>query len=216
MFVRSCLTIAVLAATTLTASAATVINGSFEDAPSEQGRSGTDFNQMNISGRTWDIWNALPGWDTTTGRGVEVQSDRTLGDIDAHSGNHYLELDTTRNSGITQSVYLNEGKYELSFWYAPRSNNSNSNGISFGIGNMFDTVAGPSGEFQRYTWTEVVRSFSIDSAGTYDLTFAATQQSDGLGGLLDTIDITEIPLPASALLLLGGLGAIGALRRKNA
>lgn len=52
------------------------------------------------------------------------------------------------------------------------------------------------------------------ATGRYQLTFYDGHQS-GAPGSQSLISATPVPLPASLLLLLGGLGAVGALRRKS-
>lgn len=210
---------ALMVATVGASSAATVMNGGFDEAPGVKGHRGNTFEDMPTAahgGHSWDIWSSLPGWTTTRGAGIEVQSDRTLGGIDAHSGQYYVELDSHNNSSMEQVLSLKKGTYDLSFWYAPRTNRSGSNGIAFSVGSMADSVTGPNGTYRRGEWTEVTRRFTIDADGDYALSFAATGRSDSYGGLIDTVGISAVPLPATALLLLGGLAGLGAMRRKSA
>ncbi len=78
-----------------TAQAATVVNGSFEDTP---GFSGS---------RTWQVYNSIDGWSTTSGAGIEIQSNATLGGIDAQDGDKYVELDShgsDSNSMMSQDI----------------------------------------------------------------------------------------------------------------
>ena len=187
--------------------AATVTNGSFENTPGFNGS------------RNWQVYNSIDGWSTDSGAGIEIQSNATLGGIDAQDGDKYVELDShgkNSNSKMSQSIYFDAGSYKLSFYYAPRIANSNSNGIEFSVGDfLLDSVSGPNGEHPRLAWTLVQRVFNVDIAGSYDLSFAATGKQDTLGGLIDNVSVAAVPLPASALLLLGGLGAFGAMRRKK-
>lgn len=201
------------------ASAATVVNGSFEEAPSVVGKRGNSFaDMMNVASgkQSWDIWQTLPGWTTASGAGIEVQTNGTLKKIDAQDGSYYVELDSKNNSSMEQQVTLSAGTYDLSFYYAPRDKDANSNGIDFSIGSLAGNVAGPNAEFPRFEWTEVTRRFSVATDGSYTLSFAASGASNSLGGLIDNVSISEVPLPASAALLLGGLAGFGALRRKKA
>ncbi|MDW4497482.1 hypothetical protein R5H30_05775 [Sulfitobacter sp. D35] len=84
------------------ASAAIVVNGDFEDVnsstPGAGLANGRSLSTLATSGGGWDIYSALPGWTTVEGAGIEVQTNRTLRSIDAHSGQHYIELDSRKNS----------------------------------------------------------------------------------------------------------------------
>ena len=209
---------ALMVASVGASSAATVVNWGFDEAPAVNGQRGNTFEDMPTAahgGHSWDIWSSLPGWTTTSGAGIEVQSNRTLGSIDAHSGQYYVELDSHNNSSMEQVLSLKKGTYNLSFWYSPRTNRMDSNGIAFRIGSMADSVMGPNGTYRRGEWTEVTRRFTIDKDGDYALGFAAIGRSDSYGGLIDSVGISAVPLPATALLLLGGLAGLGAMRRKS-
>ncbi len=195
-------------ATAGTAQASTVVNGSFEDF---DGFSGS---------RNWQVYNSIDGWSTVSGAGIEIQSNATLGGIDAQNGDKYVELDSHNagsNSKMAQSVELHAGSYRFSFYYAPRTTRTNSNGIEYSIGDfVMGTVTGPNAEYPRLQWTLVTEIFEVDDYGFYDLSFAATGREDTLGGLIDNVDISAVPLPASAMFLLGGLGLLGATRRRKA
>ena len=107
------------------ASASTIlINGSFEDGVPDN-KLGLDnhalFGNLNTSGPSYDRWKKLIGWRTVAGPGIEVQTNRTLPQIDAQDGTHYVELDSTKNSAMAQTVSLKAGSYLLSFWYSPRT-----------------------------------------------------------------------------------------------
>lgn len=195
-----------------------VLNGSFEEDPGVAGLRGNDFADLptNSGNKSWDIWTDLPGWESTSGAGTEIQTDVTLGSIDAQEGNYYVELDSHNNSSIAQTIALDAGAYELSFYFSPRTRNEETNGITYGVNGVFsDTVTGPSADIAKGEWTEITYLFNIDTADDYDLVFAATGKNDSYGGLIDNISISAVPLPAPALLLMGGLGALGALRRRK-
>lgn len=217
MKVTSIIAAAAIALSGSVASASTVnlLNGSFEDAFSGAGDRGHQFQNLNNKGGSWDVWKNVPGWRSTKGAGIEIQSNRTLRGIDAHSGQHYVELDSHNNSNMKQTLSLTKGTYELSFWYAPRTKSSDTNDIKFKIADLAETIAGPDQQYPRLQWTQIKRKFHVDQDGDFDLVFKAKGRNDSYGGLLDTIEVSAVPLPASAFLLLAGVGALGAMKRRK-
>jgi hypothetical protein len=220
------------------ASSAVVMNGDFESVDDRAGITGgnSQGDKLNsLAGsngsRSWDVYTSLPGgWvnKNTAGKprgaGIEVQTQKTLGSIDAHSGNHYIELDSENtgdgmsNSNLAQDIFLKAGMYDLKFWYAPRvGNNVATNGIASSIfTDVLDVlVTDPSNMTGRTEngWTEIVRRFSVDQDTNATLLFSARGPQDELGGLIDTVSIEAVPLPAGVVLMLSGLAGLGAMRR---
>ncbi len=189
---------------TAPASAATIVtNGSFEDGA------------LALNGSGWNVFNSVIGWNTISGSGIEIQTNPTLGQIDAQEGNRYVELDSNNNSAMRQVVNLSAGDYLLSFWYAPRVGNPGTDGISFSIANAIGSIATSLNPIDG--WTLVTAAFST-AGGALNLDFAATGKSESLGGLVDNISIAPapVPVPAAGLMLVGALGGLAALRRRKA
>lgn len=212
-------------------SAATVVNGSFELDPGINGNFGDAFADLDsgTGGRSWDVWSQLPGWTVSSGPGIEVQTDATIGQIDPIDGAHYVELDShgssrnrNTNTAIYQDIALTAGSYQLSFYYSPRDNSQNTNGIFYSIigsETYVDAlVDGPSGDTPRGEWTEILANFTLLSDETVRLSFAATGasgRSGHQGGLLDDVAIAPVPLPAAAWMLLAGIIGLGATQARR-
>lgn len=210
------------------ASAAIVTNGSFESTVVNE--NGTQFTSNNLAdlkggtGPSWNVFTNIEGWTTSNGSGIEIQSATTVPQIDAQDEDLYVELDshnTGSNSTMTQTVSLDAGMYQLSFWYSPRIDNvsQNTNRIDYSLGGLFsESVSGPSSgppETSFGTWTEITQEFTVGTDGNFALAFGAFGQEDTLGGFIDNVSITAVPLPAAAWLFLSALGGLGIIKRKH-
>lgn len=200
------------------ASAATIVqNGSFEVDPGVAGDRGLTYTDIAAgSGGGWDIYDSLPGWAADTD-GVEVQTKHTI-PLTPFDGDYYVELDTTKNSGISQTITLGIGKYLMSFAYSPRMASVTTNAISYGIDNLFaDVVNGPGGVLGTVVgqWTVITQEFVVTTAGEYSMFFDAASKSDSLGGFVDNVQVAAVPVPAAGFLLFGALGGLAALRRRK-
>ncbi len=214
-----------------TASAAIVSNGGFEDLTGAQtstsgNGSGTptqaELLVNDLITGNWGVFGSIPDWTSTSGTGIEVQTAPTLTNVNPRTGSFYVELDSNgpglTNSAMEQSVSLQAGStYLLEFWYTPRvANNPGTNIISYGIaGSSFagGTVTGPPPGVG--TWSLVSQHFTVDADGDYLLQFAALGNDDFLGGFIDDISISAVPLPAAGFLLLGAMGGLGFMSRKR-
>lgn len=198
------------------AGAATIQNGSFEDV------TGLTFN-----GQGWNHFASVPGW--TGAPNVEIQSNNTLGSIDAQDGIRYAELDTNQDAGIFQDIFLTAGRYVLSFWYSPRVNDpqTTTNDMFYsavGSGTLLSgSINGaPNPMYPHGAWTNVTGSFDVLSDETVRLSFFANGGSlykgcGNCGALIDNVTLAPapVPLPAGGALLLGGLAAFAAMRRRS-
>lgn len=221
------------------AGASVIMNGDFETVDDRTGITGggSDGDRLDSlagksGGASWDVYTDLPGgWvnkdkaGNPRGAGIEVQTNKTVGGIEAHSGLHYIELDSEKfgntgsNSHLAQDIFLKAGTYSLKFWYAPRPGLSSvsSNRIASGIFTdvLSAWVTDPnnmSGRTER-GWTEIVRRFTVENDTNATLHFSALGKEDELGGFIDTVSIEAVPLPAGVVLMLSGLAGFGAMRR---
>lgn len=203
---------ALLALAPLTVSAATVVNGSFEDLGGQA-----------LGSDGWEIFDNFPGWVVTPD--IEIQTGPSVAGINAQDGSYYAELDTNENSKISQDIYFGTGSYELSFYYSPRVNASptTTNDLMFGIENLVSSSVNgaPNLAFPHGQWTQVTTQFSVTTAGTYSLFFkgaGADNEPNGCGdcgALIDNVTVAAVPLPAAGLLLAGALGGLGVMRRRK-
>ena len=195
-------------ATAGSASAATIVqNGSFEDLGGQE-----------LNRGSWGLFEAIPGWTSPRDK-IEVQTEGTVG-LTPQDGHNYVELDANNNSTLKQMISLGRGAYELVFYYSPRVQNpqfGSTNNIDVQIGGLLDTDVGPapSEELPFGEWTEIRTTFISKAAGDYMLTLNGRGRSDSLGGFIDNVSIAPVPVPAAGVLLLAGLGALGAAKRRK-
>ncbi len=193
-------------------------NGSFEDM------TGID----PLGNPDWGVYQNIPGWESFTGTGIEIQRGN-IGGSTAQEGLNKVELDsdpnrggdgqaTTTNSDMQQSVALTAGQYKFSFWYRGRTNNLGTNGIDFVLTNTTvgpDFVTGIASD----GWTLIERTFTLAADASVNVIFEATGTADRLGGYIDNVQLTAVPLPPAVALFgaaLAGLGFLGRRRRKSA
>lgn len=206
-----------------TASAA-LLNGGFEQPVQADG--------------TWNVYNNIPGWTKFDGdAGIEVQTGN-VGGATAIEGVNKVELDsngqTNTNSGMYQSLALTAGSYEVTFKYLGRTSNDGTNGIHYGAqltsalsapvdrtdfnpgGIAFGDVTGTyAGTFNGGLWTMVSYLFTIGSDADVTLAFWAGGADDTLGGYIDDVQISAVPLPPAVLLFGAAMMGLGWVSRRR-
>ena len=177
-----------------------VTNGSFE-------------SPLQTSG-TWSIYGSIPGWIGTP-NGIEVRNN-VVGS--AYDGHNFVELDTTNNSTMSQTLTgLTAGaQYDLQWFYSPRIGQPiTTNGISvYWNGTQLFNITQSGLPLSANNWAQL-NSLVTAVAGPNVLKFAATGISDSLGGNIDMVSVNAVPLPAAAWLFGSAVLGLGALRRKQ-
>ncbi len=173
-----------------------IVNGSFEEP--------------NIATNSFSILTNISGWATTFGPGIEIQ-DNVAGA--PFLGAQHVELDSTGNRGMAQSVATSLGTtYHLSFAYSARPGISAAdNGIQvFFNGGLLANLAANGVGLQNTDWQ--VFNFDVSgAAGTSVLEFRATGASNSLGGYLDDVRLEKVSEPHAFFLL--GVGLLALVRR---
>lgn len=176
-----------------------ITNGSFESISQKAG--------------TWNIYSSLAGWQVGS-NGVEIRNNV---DGAAFDGANFVELDTTKNSWISQSFATVAGQsYEVSFYYSPRMQVPlNSNDIIVSLNDVTKLTAVGSGQHATgNVWKEYSFDFVASSASS-KLTFAAGGVSNSFGGSLDKVSVTAVPEPASWATMVAGLLGLGVIARRR-
>lgn len=223
------------------ANASLIVNGSFEDMTfgdgnNEQGQvKGLSLTDFDNKRKAWDVYAQLPGWMTVAGSGMELQKNVVS---KSQHGSHHLELDSHprngSNSVIAQQVdnLILGDKYLLEFFYKPRTNRRNDNGIDafWFDGSMnydtsmdavfsIDLIKSQTSTWQRQTVLLTAQSNSMT------LGFGAFGSQNTLGGLIDNVSLTHfgssnglttaVSEPATLAMFIGGLLLAVSSRRKK-
>lgn len=184
--------------------------------------SSTNLQAYENKNSAWDVFYTLPGWVTTFGNGIELQKNVVT---QSQNGSQHVELDShingQSNSVMTQSLSsLTIGAdYLLAFYYKPRTDNINDNGINvfwyeaatdFDL-NMQTSFISKSTKSTTPNW--ILQSVILTAKSTsMDLSFGAFGKQNTLGGLIDNVslvqvnntEVTTVPEPSVLLLFLLG------------
>jgi hypothetical protein len=227
------LSVSLIIASTIT-HASLITNGSFEqtrfadNSTSVGSVFNTNLHAYENKNRAWDVFNYLPGWETSHGNGIELQKNIVTR---SQNGSHHVELDShprsASNTTMTQTLSsLTVGAdYLLEFYYKPRTNNNNDNGINvfwydaaidFNIG-MDAVLATDSTRKLTPNWAIQSVSFTA-KAQSMSLSFAAFGAQNSLGGLIDNVSleqVTAVPEPSMFILFLTALTLLLVRQRKQ-
>jgi hypothetical protein len=180
----------------------------------------------------WQVYENFGNWATTSGSGIEVQTTGAVGGVSARSGDQYVELDSDnergglqgqpKNSSMTTKLNLAGGSYQLDWYYQPRTNTPGDNTISVYLAGasegLFDNMLISVSSISSVVgdWMKVTSYFFVDGTDNmYALTFRAEGTSNELGGFVDDVSVSAVPVPAAGFLLIGALGGLVALRRRK-
>ena len=187
---------------------------------------------QNLQG--WQVYQDISdgAWTVTAGTGVEVQKSVV---VDAHSGDQYIELDSSSrrggssasngtNSAITRSVSgLAAGDYVLEYYYQPRTAREDDNVISAFVDNasddlftnLLDTANGVGSD----GWVHRTVSFTLaEDNSDINLSFRAEGIQNSLGGFIDTVslqNVSQVPAPAGLGFIVFGVLVMGAAAWRN-
>jgi hypothetical protein len=132
----------------------------------------------------------------------------------AFHGSNYVELDTTRNMSMRQTV-TGSGLYQLSFMYSAREGRAaGDNGLNFSFGaltgSLLTDVAGAASgnDWRLYTGL-------VELTGPTDLIFSAAGTSNSYGASLDYVSVTAVPEAETYAMMLAGLGLMGTIVRRR-
>lgn len=165
----------------------------------------------NFDGEVRELNASLDNWAVTNGT-VDVIG---TGFFQLAGLGTYLDLDgSTNNAGrittLASFSYAAGQQYELAFSYG--KNGTAFETLSFGFGDWSASLSLAAGALPGFT--SAVFSFTALTSGTSGL-FFENSGGDNQGALLDNVKLSVVPLPASGLMLIGGLAALAALRRRK-
>ena len=192
-----------------TASANLVRNGSFEDVSPAAGL------QAQAAG-TWSTYSSIDGWSKTSAPGIEVRNN-VVGT--ASDGKNFVELDSTANTSMAQTILTAIGTYyNLSFDYSPRIGvSAGSNGIDvLWNGSLLNAspITSSGIGLSSHAWTGF--AYSVVGTGSDVLSFRAVGTSDSYGGSLDNVklvaksdDALLVPEPGALATFVAAIAALG-------
>lgn len=146
-----------------------------------------DFEDNGIVGDGFGFFSSLSSWVATSGQFEIQEGVNALSDFGV-SGNGVLELASSSNAGIAQTVTVGTGQagiYDLSFQYAERRDDPASAVVDVVVdGVVVATLNGQS--------AGRINDFNIEvelTEGAHTIGFVERGQNDGRGTLLDNVSL---------------------------
>lgn len=185
-------------------------NGSFEKVDDSEGLArGLLLSEINSKGK-WDVFKALPlntnkvSWYASSGSGIEVQYSGTV--VEAKHGQRYVELDShtaNSNSGMSQDIELEKGKYIVKFLYYARTNELDDNTIEVLLNDKIIKIVN---EKKSGQWKMIRVPLRIKEKAIYKITFRAAGKENSLGGFVDKVRMHRVCRRAGVSTVLLALG----------
>ncbi len=153
----------------------------------------------------------VPAWTVGQNDLLEIGVGVVYG-VTGFEGRDMLELDSTRNVAVSQSVALAQGAYDLSFLFARRTTDlqgRSSDTCKFDVlwnGQVLRSYDPTSGAMER----EHLLVQAI--AGKNTVTFRGMGASDSYGAIIDDARLETVPEPSLVLACAAGLSAL--MRRR--
>lgn len=170
-----------------------VTNGSFEEP---------------IVNRSFQVFPSIPGWESTEGAGIEIQTGPFGSPFD---GNQHVELDSFSSSNMFQDIPTRRGgNYRVQLAYSPRPGRTEAdNAINVLWNNQeIERLSANGRGLSNTNWNRL----AFDVVGNSDATrleFSDVGPSNTFGGYLDQVSVREVPEPDPSLIL--GVTLLGLL-----
>jgi hypothetical protein len=130
----------------------------------------------------------------------------------------YFVTDLGNMQSLTQSIFLNPGRYEFGFSaFAPQNGYNNAGEAFFSatlLGNTIANYAVSTGPVR--TWQHFSGQTVITTAGMYDVSFVFTTSFvPSKDVVIDRVYVAAVPEPASWAMLIAGFGLVGVSARRR-
>ncbi len=214
--------------------ASLITNGSFEQtrfsdhSTSIGSVSNTELQAYESKNRAWDVFYNLPGWETTYGNGIELQKNIVA---QSQDGSHHIELDShprgASNAVMTQTLQslIVGADYQLDFYYKPRTNSNNDNGINvFWYDNAIDFSFDMDAVLVADSTRRLTPNWALQSvlftaqAESMNLSFASFGKQNTLGGLIDNVSLEQVvavPEPSTFIIFFIAIALLVAGKQKQ-
>jgi hypothetical protein len=152
----------------------------------------------------------IQNW-TVTGTSVDIVNNVGPGGDWAHSGSQAIDLAGTPGpGGIEQPIWTNLNEdYTFSFWASSNGGAKASSLLVGWNGSTIATVSTPAqGTWQQFTYT-------VQGTGSLTTVSLMTPIADNAGPLVDDVNVTSTPEPATLGLFGSAMVGLGLLMRKR-